>query len=120
MSENLSIRDSGLNELVSKFTRFDLPSVIAANMAQGGEDVVSAAKASTAFNDRTGNLRSGFKVLSVTNMGMVVGSDVNYDPFVEFGTSRMSERPHWRPALAEVIPRMREDVRSAIVRMLNG
>jgi len=119
MSENLSIRDSGLNELVSKFTRFDLPSVIAANMAQGGEDVVSAAKASTAFNDRTGNLRGSFAVLEASELSVIVGSDVRYAPFLEYGTVRMTERPHWRPSLAEVIPRMREDVQSAVVRALN-
>lgn len=54
------------------------------------------------FATDTGRLRSSITSdLGVDEQGLVarVGSDVEYAPFVELGTSRMEARPFLRPAL---------------------
>ncbi|MEM3891736.1 MAG: HK97 gp10 family phage protein [Nitrososphaerales archaeon] len=48
---------------------------------------------------RTGRLRSSVRVLERGGDYTVVGSDVLYAPFVEYGTMRMAPRPYLRPAV---------------------
>lgn len=52
----------------------------------------------------TGNLRRGetFKV-DADNKAVHVGSNVEYDEYVELGTSKQSAQPHWKPAVYENI-----------------
>lgn len=54
----------------------------------------------------TGRLRASYTTELVRATGgtprVVVGSNVEYAPYVEFGTSRMEAQPHLQPAIDEV------------------
>jgi HK97 gp10 family phage protein len=70
--------------------------------------VLEDAKATNAFNDRSGNLRKGLKISNVKNKEgvkyILVGIDkgdnskIFYGKFLEFGTSKMPARPFLQPA----------------------
>ncbi len=49
----------------------------------------------------TGNLRRSIHSEVQDPMHVVVGTDVEYAPYLEFGTSRMPARPYLRPAFDE-------------------
>ena len=47
---------------------------------------------------RTGNLRNSITHEQMSDTVEVIGTNVEYAPYVELGTSRMSARPYLRPA----------------------
>lgn len=49
-----------------------------------------------------------------------VGSDVLYAPFLEFGTSKMAERPYLRPSLDESENKIQELIEAAIERTMGA
>jgi len=55
----------------------------------------------------TGRLRSSITLEEETDsngfLRLVVGSNVDYAPFVEFGTSRQAAQPYLRPAFRSVL-----------------
>lgn len=64
------------------------------------------AKNTSAFSDRTGNLRGSIQKVSskYKNGGFVImagGGQEYYSRFIEFGTKKMAPKPHMRPALEE-------------------
>lgn len=57
----------------------------------------------------TGRLRSSYTYETGSDGQddvVIVGTDVDYAPPLEFGTSRMAARPHLRPAVEEVRPQI--------------
>lgn len=53
----------------------------------------------------TGRLRASMKYeVDIAKKVVYVGSDVEYVPFVELGTSKMAARPMIKPAVLEFIP----------------
>ncbi|MFN3621260.1 MAG: HK97-gp10 family putative phage morphogenesis protein [Nitrososphaerales archaeon] len=52
---------------------------------------------------RTGRLRNSIRILERGRDYAVVGSDVEYAPFVEYGTRRISPRPYLRPAVEKAV-----------------
>jgi HK97 gp10 family phage protein len=72
----------------------------------GAQPVVGAVQRRTPV--RTGNLRRSYHAESgdraPTAVTVVVGTDVEYAKWVEFGTSRMAAQPHLRPGVLESIP----------------
>lgn len=61
------------------------------------DEVVNEAKQRAPV--RTGNLRRSYHREPVDELTQRVGTDVEYAPYVEFGTSKMAARPHFTPAL---------------------
>lgn len=56
----------------------------------------------------TGTLRRSIvHVMSLDGRSAFVGSNVEYAPFVEMGTSKMAAQPYLRPALHGNMPRIR-------------
>ena len=47
---------------------------------------------------KTGRLRDSIRILEDGGGYTVVGSDLHYAPYVEYGTSRMAPKPYLRPA----------------------
>ena len=77
-------------------------------LKNAAEPVLEDAKATNAFNDRSGKLRKGLKVTNVKKKEgvkyILVGIDksdnskIYYGKFIEFGTSKMPARPFMQPA----------------------
>lgn len=61
---------------------------------------------------RTGRLRDSYvyKVNENENQ-VIVGTNVEYGPYVEFGTSRMEAQPHLRPAVTQNLDRIQNLIR---------
>jgi HK97 gp10 family phage protein len=59
---------------------------------------------------RTGRLQRSVKVVRIESCFYLVGSDVEYAGFVEFGTSRMRAQPFLRPAWDRAHPRALDSV----------
>lgn len=60
---------------------------------------------------QTGTLRRSVQIDRTENKGRMpfvrVGTNLEYGPYLEFGTSRMAPRPWLRPAVAASRPRVR-------------
>lgn len=67
-----------------------------------GADIVDLTKQITPVD--TGNLRHSYGAVPVTSNEVHVGTEVEYAPYVEYGTSRMSAQPHLTPAFAQSEP----------------
>ena len=101
----------GMDELLSKLEQLGKKASTIENSAlkAGAQPILDDAKSTTAFHDRSGNLREGLKISGVkTKDGIkyvLVGIDksdnskIFYGKFIEFGTSKMSARPFLQPAL---------------------
>lgn len=64
---------------------------------------------------RTGRLRNSISYAVDTDAGDVyIGSNVEYAPYVEFGTSKMRERPFLKPAAENYTSQYMELVREAL------
>lgn len=63
----------------------------------------------------TGRLRSSYKAIFKRNgLGAEVGTNVEYAPFIEFGTSRMRARPSLFPAAEQERPNYIRGIRKAL------
>lgn len=67
---------------------------------------------------RTGNLRRSIITRHHGGLLSIVSSDVEYGPYVEYGTSKMPARPFLLPALEANRARFEERVRSTIARLV--
>ncbi|SHH36163.1 HK97-gp10 family putative phage morphogenesis protein [Clostridium grantii] len=56
----------------------------------------------------TGDLRRRETHEVISNDTVRVGSDVEYDAYVEFGTSKQQAQPHWTPAYTENLGTIQE------------
>lgn len=64
-----------------------------------GEAMLRLVRARTPV--RTGTLLRGHQISRLDDYNVILFNDVPYQVYVEFGTSRMEPRPHWRPAFEE-------------------
>lgn len=77
-------------------------------IAQGIDDVLNnignfiVAEAQLRTPVDTGNLRRGlgYKTDKKEN-GVFMGSNIEYDEYVELGTSKQKAQPHWKPAVMD-------------------
>jgi len=101
---------TGVDEILNKLQQIGTNISRLENKAlkNAAEPVLEDAKATNAFNDRSGRLRKGLKISNVKNKEgikyILVGVDkgdnskIFYGKFLEFGTSKMSARPFLQPA----------------------
>lgn len=76
----------------------------AADLSRLGLDIQNRARELCPVD--TGRLRSSIRAVDgkdATGVYVDVGTNVEYAPHVEFGTSRMPAQPYMRPALAEAV-----------------
>lgn len=50
---------------------------------------------------RTGNLRNSITHQQIDENSVLIGSNVQYAPYVELGTSKMRAKPYLRPAIED-------------------
>lgn len=66
----------------------------------------------------TGNLRRSIHVeqgaVTLTRAEAKVGTDVEYAPYVEFGTSRMRAQPYLRPAAETMAPAVQATIEALV------
>lgn len=56
----------------------------------------------------TGRLRASINTQKTGKMQVQVGSNVEYAPYVEYGTSKMQAQPYLRPAVDQVLNNIHE------------
>jgi HK97 gp10 family phage protein len=106
----------GVDAAIAKFLALGKVSdaAVEAGEKAGAEDVLTGAQARVPVD--TGNLRDSLTTASDPEGGTLVGTEVDYAVFVEYGTSDTPAQPFLRPALdAE-----QADVTSAIATALNA
>jgi len=59
----------------------------------------------------TGNLKNSIQTTMEDDLTAVVGTHVEYAPYVEFGTYKMSPRPYLGPAAEAVRPSLEADMK---------
>jgi HK97 gp10 family phage protein len=70
----------------------------------------------------TGNLRSSIRAVKSGDDGIIVSaggngkgeSDVQYAPYVEFGTRNMPAQPYFRPAIDQCMPNLVQNITDAL------
>lgn len=77
------------------------PGVARAAVSKAAFDIEGRAKATVPVD--TGNLKNSIRT-EMAELSAVVGTHVEYAPYVEFGTVRMGARPYLVPAAEAVRP----------------
>lgn len=86
--------------------------LITTGAVSGKNHVVSAP--GQAPNNNDGVLANNIEALHVEPLKVVVSSNAPYAAALEFGTSKMAERPYMRPALANKRDEVLEGIRDAV------
>ena len=68
-------------------------------LRQTANDIASLTKQLTPID--TGDLQRSYRVEPLSDNVVQIGSDLEYAPYVEFGTSNQSAQPHLVPAFAQ-------------------
>lgn len=101
---------TGVDEILNKLQQIGINISRLENKAlkNAAEPVLEDAKATNAFNDRSGKLRKGLKISNIKKLDgtkyVLVGVDksdnskIYYGKFLEFGTSKMPAKPFLQPA----------------------
>ena len=102
-TSSATIRITGIEALKAKFDQLSDDAggtKVRAALRAGGMVVMNAAKANAPV--LTGNLRRSIAIVDGPGpQEITIGTDVEYAPFVEFGTSKMAAQPYLRPAIDE-------------------
>ncbi|AOR22730.1 hypothetical protein BGI42_02945 [Clostridium taeniosporum] len=105
-----SMELQGVDEILNKLQSMGTNVSRLENKAlrNAAEPVLEDAKATNAFNDRSGKLRKGLKITNVKKKEgvkyILIGIDksdnskIYYGKFLEFGTSKMPAKPFLQPA----------------------
>ncbi|HET7668606.1 MAG TPA: hypothetical protein VFK56_21585 [Mycobacterium sp.] len=79
----------------------------------------SAMKSGAPWTDRTGAARAGLTG-QAEGTDIVLGGTVDYQPYLEFGTSRMAARPIIEPTAREIAPEYFRTSADIVLRLLGG
>lgn len=104
----------GLDVTIARFLALEgaVAKAADAGAEHGGEAVLEAATATVPVD--TGNLRDSLQTTKDTDGGTLVGTEVAYAVFVEYGTSVMAAQPFLRPALDTATDEVTNDVNEAL------
>lgn len=69
-------------------------------------------------NRDTGNLDTNIETTRTGELTCEVRSKSGHAVALEYGTSKMAERPYMRPAVAKVKPKMHEHIKAGVSRMV--
>ncbi len=114
---SLQVKVEGLDNLVRFLSRFEaLREPVGDAVQLFSEKTVFDAKAVVPV--RTGRLQRS--IVFGGGLEWWVGSRLDYAPYVEFGTSRMSPRPYIWPALNQNIPNLQKNLVDMFENWLGG
>lgn len=104
----ISLDVIGLDSALLKFARLEVAAKASEKpMAEAvGHAVLDAARQKAPV--LTGALRDSLEEIEDPDGGVLVGTDIPYAPFVEFGTSNMAAEPFLRPAADSAAPQVGE------------
>jgi HK97 gp10 family phage protein len=88
-------------KLVSDLTRIALqaPEKASEALLQTAADIVDLTKQLTPVD--TGNLKRSYGATPLSKTTVRIGTDVEYAPFVEYGTVHQTAQPHLTPAFMQ-------------------
>lgn len=117
----MAFRISGGPEMVAKLRSIDKAINGAAQQALLTAVMPTVNRAKELAPYRTGTLRRSIaSEPGPGKMEVTIGTDVEYAPYLEFGTSRMSPRPYLRPAIEETLPEIGNHLAKAIEAIIEG
>lgn len=122
---------SGISDLIEELEMMTVNTAKAAGeiLSKAAQPILQELQSTTAFEDRSGNLRRSFKISKLRNSRMnkngrwyIWVGDVDREAphgwLLEYGTSRMPARPFIQPALerheGEVFEAIKEGLREAL------
>jgi len=111
----LAFKIKGLDEIKAALERAPHTIRVVANRVVDEEMARVTERARELAPVRTGRLRNSIYRRKTGFLGWMVGAAVFYAGFVEFGTRKMSARPYLRPAIEEVLPEIREELKDALI-----
>lgn len=121
---NRSIEITGLDSLMAKLAALggNAPEALHTGLMRGGKVVQGVAKKLCPVD--TGHLRNSIAVESQSNTEVAVGTNVEYAPYVEFGTGQkgdpaVAHRQDWvgqppQPFLSPALPLCEEKVKQQV------
>jgi HK97 gp10 family phage protein len=92
----------GLNEIADEI----IPEAVEAALMEAAEEAMRFARSIVPVD--TGTLRDSIDILEQGDDYVVIGTDLEYAAYVEFGTSRMSAQPYIGPAADAMSSRFSE------------
>lgn len=104
-------------KLQSNLTHIALQAPRAAKEAllQTAADIVDMAKQLSPVD--TGALRQSYGAVPIDSNTVHIGSDKEYAPYVEYGTSKMGAQPHLTPAFLQNEETFKQRLKEAAERM---
>jgi len=105
-------------KLKSNLTRIGqrAPAAVKKALLQTGEDIANLTSQLTPVD--TGALRDSYQAEPVTDNLVLIGSELEYAPYVEFGTSNSEAQPHLTPAFHQSEETFRANLINAIKEVL--
>lgn len=104
--------------LSSNLTLIGQQAPIAAKEAllQTAADIVALTKELTPVD--TGALKQSYGAIPIDSNTIEIGSDMEYAPYVEYGTSRMAAQPHLTPAFLQSEETFKVRLKEAMERVI--
>ena len=100
-----------------------IPDAVHDVCANGASKWERRAKEIATWIDRTGHARGGLKG-EARRQGMntivICYGTMEYQPYLELGTSMMAARPSIVPAMMEIAPGILQDAQTVVTRLLGG
>ena len=113
----MSVKFEGFKEFIDWADLLDnkIEEQVHKSLLKSAYKVESKAKSLTPVD--TGRLRGSITTDDNSTEGSIeIGTDVEYAPYVEYGTTKQAEQPFLNPALNSEIPKILTEVNSAIQR----
>ncbi|MHC1572282.1 MAG: HK97-gp10 family putative phage morphogenesis protein [Methanosarcinales archaeon] len=95
----IKVQDDDMQRVLDEFGKSVSDDGIKAAFERIGDFIV--AEAAKRCPVKTGRLRASLHVMAATPSQLVVGSELRYAAFQEYGTRKNPPQPHWRPAIEE-------------------
>lgn len=87
---------------------------------KGGKHQHIPSRPGEAPNEEFGGLRGNIETVQIETLRVEVSSNASYAAALEFGTSKMAERPYMRPAVAKTRDEITKLIRDAVQHVARG
>ena len=109
----------GLDKLLKRLTTIAGTKAVMQGIQKGALRVEATAKQNCAVD--TGLLRASIThKLKLGSLSAIIGTNVKYAPYVEFGTSKQGAQPYLYKALASNTSKIKKDIVEAVRNEIRG